>query len=125
MKYKVSKLAFGLLLVVAMVFLSACPSPTPQATQAVSEPTKAPEEGPIPIGWSAPKSGTHAILGEWDERGILLAEARKLLEHQYERGILEHLERRSSAWSRSSALHRHCRCLLSSRRRSVTVLLRP
>ena len=73
MKYKVSKLAFGLLLVVAMVFLSACPSPTPQATQAVSEPTKAPEEGPIPIGWSAPKSGTHAILGEWDERGILLA----------------------------------------------------
>ncbi len=46
-------------------------APTAPPAQATAAPTQPPE--PIKIGWIAPKTGTNAILGEWDERGVLLA----------------------------------------------------
>jgi len=75
------------LLTIVAVMLGACGQATPtkapaQPTAAPAQPTAAPAQPtaapttppePIKIGWIAPKTGTNAILGEWDERGILLA----------------------------------------------------
>ena len=67
------------LIVVAMLLIScggAAPTATkaPPATAPVAQPTAAPtaDTSPIKIGWVGANSGTGAMLGEWDTRGILL-----------------------------------------------------
>jgi branched-chain amino acid transport system substrate-binding protein len=73
MSYKPYQLAIVLLLLVSL-FTVSCGGQVPE--------TEAPEEGgeeveftgdPILVGMIAPMSGTHAILGEWDEKAVLLA----------------------------------------------------
>ena len=81
MKHNVARLLFLLLVVMAML-VSACTSPTPEATEAsaaeeeeaapAAEEEEASDE-PILVGWACPRSGNHAVLGEWEEKAVVMA----------------------------------------------------